>query len=480
MSKSLKRNAILNILNQIGTILFQFITFPYISRTLQTENYGKIMYCNSIMAYFLLMAALGTSGYAIREASRIKNNKLELEQFVNEIFTINCISSILSFSLYLITIIGFQGLRSNFIVFIILGFQIILNIFNIDWMNNVFESFLFITVRNIIIQIISVTLILVLVRDSSDYVIYTLILSFSVCAPSVYNFIRIKNKLNVHLTRKPCFGMHLKPILILFFNNVAVSIYVNSDITILGILETEYIVGIYSASVKIYSVVKKMFQAVVAVTLPRMSEYLKDKTRERYMNLLSKEIKTIITIVLPMLVGLFMISDNIILIVLGPSYLEGVAALRILSLALMFSSIATVLTTSVLLPNKKDKYILLSTGVSSVLNIILNLILIPYFSLKGAAITTVIAECTVVILALYFSKEYRIIEMLQNILAKAIVGSVGIIIVCKFIDIYDTGIICNTFFKIIFSMLVYIIVEGLMKNEIIIYMVKHFADKILK
>lgn len=480
MNKSLRKNAIFNIINQICTILFQFITFPYISRTLQTENYGKVMYCNSIMVYFLLMAALGTSSYAIREGSKIRKNKEELEQFINEIFTINCISSLISYLLYFITIVSIDGLHSNFIVFVVLGLQIILNIFNIDWLNNVFENFLFIAVRNLIIQILSVVLTIMLVKDSSDYIIYALILSISICSSSMYNYIRIKKKYNIHFTKKLHLEMHLKPIFILFFNNLAVSIYVNSDITILGIFHTEYIVGIYSASVKIYSVVKKMFQAIVAVTLPRMSEYAKNITDGNYKILLCEEIKIIITFVFPMLVGLFMISDNIILIVLGTNYLKGVVALRILCVALMFSSIATVLTTSVLLPNKGDKYILLSTGISSILNIILNIILIPYFSLNGAAITTVFAEFIVMALSLYFSREFHIIGMMKSILLKTIVGSISIIVVCHLVNLLEVGLIYNTIFKIILSIILYSFVEILIKNEIIINIVKTFEEKILK
>lgn len=463
-NKSLSKNAMLNTINQTCSILFQFVTFPYISRILQTDNYGRVAYCNSIMNYFLLLASLGTSSYAIREGAKICNDSGTLKKFSDEIFTINFVSSVLSSILYIILIYFVNDFHENSILLYVLGLQILLNVFNVDWINNVFEDFFFITVRNVIVQFISLILIITLVKTSKDYITYALVLSISACGSSLYNFCRIRKKVGIGFTQNPNVKSHIRSILILFFNNLAVTIYVNSDVTILGILKSEHIVGVYSSSVKIYSVIKKIFQAVVVVTLPRMAFYADKESKKNFCSLLDKEIKIILFIVFPMLTGLIMIAENAILIVSGENYLEGVDALRILCIALIFSALAMVLTTSVLLPIKKEKYILLSTSISSVMNIILNFILIPYMSLNGAALTTVFAEFTVAAIALYHSKEYKIGSSIISIAWKIFIGCGGIVAVCLVISNFKMGLFPDTLFKILFSVIVYLVIEIILKN----------------
>ena len=73
--KSIAVNAFLNGLRSLLNILFPLITFPYISRKLTVEGIGIYNFSNSIVSYFLMIAALGISNYAIREGAKYRNNK---------------------------------------------------------------------------------------------------------------------------------------------------------------------------------------------------------------------------------------------------------------------------------------------------------------------------------------------------------------------------------------------------------------------
>ena len=96
-NKSIKLNALLNIIKTCMSIIFPLITFPYVSRILGVENLGKINYGLSIISYFSLIAALGINVYAIREGSKIKNNKAKINQFINEVFALNIITMSISY-----------------------------------------------------------------------------------------------------------------------------------------------------------------------------------------------------------------------------------------------------------------------------------------------------------------------------------------------------------------------------------------------
>ena len=64
---SLKKNATLNVIRVLMSIIFPLITFPYASRTLGADNIGKVQFASSIIVFVGLFASLGVSNYAIRE-----------------------------------------------------------------------------------------------------------------------------------------------------------------------------------------------------------------------------------------------------------------------------------------------------------------------------------------------------------------------------------------------------------------------------
>ena len=85
-NKSMKLNLIINICNMILSKIYPLITFPYITRVLLASGVGKYNFIVSFISYFQLIAGLGISTFAIREGSKIRDDKKRLEKFANEIF----------------------------------------------------------------------------------------------------------------------------------------------------------------------------------------------------------------------------------------------------------------------------------------------------------------------------------------------------------------------------------------------------------
>lgn len=107
-SKSLGINAALNAIRSGLSVIFPLITYPYAFRILHAENIGRVNYALSIIGYFSLIAALGISTYAVREGAKLRNEKVRLNKFCNQIFTINIVTSIISYTLLLFCICTFK------------------------------------------------------------------------------------------------------------------------------------------------------------------------------------------------------------------------------------------------------------------------------------------------------------------------------------------------------------------------------------
>lgn len=107
-NKSLGINAVLNGIRSVLNLLFPLITFPYISRVLSISGMGIYNFSGTYVNYFILIAGLGISTYAIREGAKYRDNLEKIEKFSDQIFSINIISTLVAYILLAISLIIFK------------------------------------------------------------------------------------------------------------------------------------------------------------------------------------------------------------------------------------------------------------------------------------------------------------------------------------------------------------------------------------
>lgn len=480
--KSLQVNAILNSLRTILNIIFPIITFPYVSRVLGVRGIGIYNFSNSIVSYFLLIAALGINTYAIREGARIRENKSTINNFVSQVFTINICSTVIAYILLFLCLVVFVQLRKYMICILIFSLQIFFTTIGTEWIYQIYEDYTYITIRSIIFQIISIILLFVFVRGPKDYLNYAAITVFSAVGANVLNFIHARQYCHIRIVFNFDWKKHLIPILVLFAAGVANMIYVNSDVTLLGLMKNNYIVGIYSVSSKIYSLIKTLISALLIVTIPRLALLFGNNRIHEYKNILSKLTNTLIIFTLPASVGLFMLAKEIILIVSGSNFLRSICSLRILCFAYIFSILAWILSDCVLIPAKRENKVLISMSLSAILNIVFNILLIPYWNENAAAISTVLAEICMFVVNYHYAKDiigdvFKSKLVLKNFI-NSIVGCVGIVIVCILCNVIFNSMVIKTTFSVIISVIIYVGILILFRNKLILEILKKLQKRI--
>lgn len=422
--KSIFKNTFFSVVKTTASIIFPLITFPYISRTLTVEDIGKIEFSRSIVSYFLLLASLGINTYAIREGAKIKDDTSRLDTFTSQIFTLNLYSMGISISILLALILYFPYFNRYQEILLVLSLNIIGTTLSRDWLNSVFEDFRYITIRNIIIQFISLILMFIFVRKESDYLNYSILLVFSSIGAALLNFFYSRSFAKIKVTKNVEIHQHIKPIMLIFAINISTIIYVNLDVTILNFFNGDFASGIYSSATKIYTLLKNIVAAIIIVMLPRLSHMVGNSSQKIVESLTNKMLTYIILFVFPISIVTFFCSESIITFLMSEKFLSAAPALRLFSLALIFSSIASFMTTSVLLPHGGENKILFASVISAFINLLLNLWLIPIYGYNGAAFTTTISEFIMMILSYIFSKKY--IEF-KNQLLSLLIGVIGII-----------------------------------------------------
>lgn len=480
-TKSIKINGILSALKQVSTVLFPLITIPYVSRVIGNENYGKVNFGTSIVSYFILIAALGINAYAIREGSKFRIQKERFQQFANEVFTINIITTFFSYLLLAFLLIFWDKIDNYRLIIIIQAIPILFNTLGIEWTNNIYEDFFYTTVRYLVIQTLSIIGMFIFVRDENDFLIYVLITSFASVSGNIVNIYYIgKNYVKVKLVKIENVRKHLVPMIYLFGNMLANTIYVNSDITILTLLKGDAITGIYSIATKVYLIVKQFINSMVGVTLPRLSSYLGEGNVKEYNTLLNKILHTILVLVLPSTVGLFVLSEDIIYIISGPEYLSGYIALRILAIGLSFGVLSFFYVYSIMIPNGLEKTTLYYSLFSAAVNIVLNFIFIPRMGMNGAAITTTISEGIVLVLSRRRSKELFHLNISFKQMLPCLISCLGIGIISILAQIIISNSIIVIVTAITLSATFYMIIMVTMKDEVIESTVKNVVNRLLK
>ena len=446
-------------------MLFPLITFTYASRCLGVEAIGQYSYCSSIVDYFVLLAGLGIETYAIREAAGLRDNSVRFNDFTTEITSINFISMLFSYIIFLI--ICFIILPDKYrAISIIISLKIFFTTIGRNWICTVYEDFLYQTVRSIILQLLAIIFLFYTVKNSSSLPYYAFYCIFGTVLGGLCNFVYNKKycsfKINFKINLK-----HIKPILYIFATSISAIIYTSSDTTILGIFCSDYNVGLYAVSVKIYTIIRTVIAAVMIVSVPRFSYYIAKKLKENFNKLFSKTLNMLLFIGIPSVIGIIMLSKEIIYIVAGIEYLKSSTSLIILSFAILINIISYVVAYGVMIPLKREKFYMIITIISAVLNIVLNLIFVPIYMENAAAVTTLISEIAVLALCCFSVRNDIDVPRIKYNIVKSIIGGLFIIVICESIKKFIKFGFIETILAVICSFVCYIVVEITLKNEVL-------------
>lgn len=479
--KSLGINALLNGLRSALNLIFPLITFPYVARVLSVEGIGIYNFSNIYVNYFVLLAGLGIATYAVREGAKYRDDKRKISTFSSEIFSINIISTIIAYLLLIISLIVFKNLHNYVSTILIFSLQILFTTIGTEWIYTIYEDYSYITVRSIIFKVFSIILLFIFVRKPNDYVWYAGITVFSSVGSNILNFVHARSFIEIHFVKSINVKRHLKPILIIFASTVAVTLYVSSDTTILGLLKNDYAVGIYSVAVKIYTLTNGLLGGLLIVTVPRLAMLLGNKRMKDYTILLSQVINMITILIFPIATGLIMLSKEVILIIAGEKYLNSIFSLQIIAMALGFSIFSSIFDQCVLIPAKRERFVLRNTLITGVANVLLNFIMIPLISYDGAALTTVMSEAIVMSLNLRSARDIvgPIIFSKDNVknVFSSLIGCLGIVLVCSLGKLEMHSLILYIIVSVILSIIVYGIILIFCGNEIALFYLKKIKNR---
>ncbi len=480
--KSLKKNTVFNSIKTLSSIIFPLITFPYISRVLLPENVGKINFGLSIVSYFTLIATLGITTYAIRECSAVRDDKEKLSNTASQIFSINIVTTIMSYLALAGALAFYEKLENYRLLIAVQSLTIMATTLGADWLNSAMEDFKFITIRTISFQVISLVLMFIFVHNPEDYMKYAVISLVSSAGANLVNYWYRRRYCDVHMIwdvrHEIQWKRHIMPIMYLFVMLLAQNIYTNVDTTMLGLMIGDKEVGIYSTANKAASVIFQVIISIAWVVMPRMSALFSEREYPQINELLRKVFGIYMLVGVPCLVGVYMLSKDIVSIVAGSEYMDSALILQILMVGFVFNLFgASFWGNIILLPSKREKIYMKICCVTAILNVISNYTFIPIFGPPSAAVTT--GFCNFIMFIAFLITKDRNIKLMnvKNLVWTPVIGCILVVGVC----IVVSGV-CYLWLRVVLSVTcsvtVYFIVQLIGKNELLVDVLHKVSQKL--
>ena len=388
-----------------GDILSKILTMIltiFITRFFTEVEFGKLSFALSFTGLFIILIDLGIRLLIIRSMACDQKNA---SKYISNALMLKAVSSFIVFWLIVLTI-NLMGYPPDTKLAVYLGALIIILESLSGSLGSVFQAFqkMKYPAINKVVRVLlrfCITLPLLFL----GYGLIPVLLAYLIV--QIINFLMyiFQSRRFIKLEFKPDYQL-MKQLIIggfpFLLSSAFVVVYFRIDITMLSIMKGDAVVGWYSASYNLIDAIISLTMALNAALLPVAILYY-NESKEKLIRLYRTAAKVLFTVSLPIAVGGTLLAQNIILFLYKEKYYNSIIALQILLWALIPLFINYLLG-NLLIAIKKEKYGVPALFINCIVNVGLNLILIPKYSYVGAAISTVVSEIV------YFSMYYCIIS----------------------------------------------------------------------
>jgi O-antigen/teichoic acid export membrane protein len=419
--------------NLMGQALAFFIVI-YVGQTLSPEYYGIYNFIQSYTMYYFMFADLGLSLLAVREINQNENK----EEIASKIFNLRLMLGLISLVIYYISLPLVH--TSNLMALILYGPAVLFTSLSLDYLFISYSEMKYVGratfIKNATILLFSYFL----VRDSKSVVVLSAIYSLATFAVFFYMYITFKKKhflLKIKLVTRQDLDL-IKKGLPLAISLFMVQINNNFDVVYLSFVKSNTEVGYYSAAYKIVNFLVAVLCVYFNASYPTIAELYKKNIKELG-KFMSKFYDLGMLLVIPITVGGFAVAGKIIPFLFGSEYGSSVLLFKML-IVLLFIRMANSAFGAILMLGNNNKSYSFGLIMGASINVLLNIILIPFLSTKGSAIATLVAET---IQGVYFYYYYTRECSLPNVITSILKYGVCSLVMAFVINYFDFNLVLS-------------------------------------
>jgi len=466
----LVKNYLYNAGYNLLILLTPLLTVPYISRVLGPTGVGINATTNSVITYFLLAGTVGITIYGNREIAFIRDDTSKRSKVFWEIELLQIITIAIAYVAFLI----FLFFETQFkLAFFYQSFLIIAGAFDISWYFMGLEDFKKTVVRNTFVKLASLIAIFALVKSRNDIGIYILILSLSQLLGNISLWPYLVKSVSKPKWRDLNIMAHLLPSLSLFVPQVATTIYLAVNKTMLWKLDSVVASGYYDYSDKLIKIVLAVVTATGTVMLPHIANLYANHKMEQVKKYLYASCDFVLAISIPMAFGIAGISTTFAPWFFGAKFTSVNTLLLIEAPVIIFIGLSNVIGQQYLLPTKRTKEFTQSVVLGAVVNVVINIPLIIFWGVRGAMYATVFSELTVTLYQLFRTRKDLSIRKLFVNFWKYILAATIMFLVIFYLNTVMAISTISLAFQIIVGLVLYLGLLLILKPTIL-KQVKYF------
>lgn len=482
MTKSISKNAIFKTVLNISNIILPIIVMPFVLDAIKPQLNGYISVGENYTALFMIFASFGIYQYGLREVSRVRENKKKLRQTITSLFVIATITTTIISILYILFLVFFHRRDAYFYTCMVMGLNIVFNMFNVEWINEALENYDFIAVKTMAVKIIYNILTICFVKTEADFLFYIYLTCGINFINNISSFLYIKKRIQFDFSDLQL-KKHLKPMFSVVVLANTYILYTWLDKYMIGSLIGSTETGYYATAQKVMSMIDILMFTIVQVSIARLTNYLENHSKEIYLNLLNKIVKVYFLLLFPASIGLLGVSRQVI-IIMGKGtndYLPAVPILMVFSIYMLTIGIDRIIADQILYIFGKEKADAKLVLIGGILNLILNIILVITKTFTGATAigTTLIANLVVIAL------EYRLVKKELNLNIrlfafknlKYLYYSLIFIPITFTINKYIPNVLLSCTLDVFICCLVYLIILVTTKNVVFFELLNIFLEK---
>lgn len=402
------------------TLLLGLISFPILTRILTHEEYGIMGLVNTTLFLAVALAKGGLSDGIIRFYKEYSESNDKLAVFSSTIIIRGLILSLLTALLYISIfpfISGYLNINARYVtIFIIMAVYLFVRPLNIIVLNmlRVTGKTIFYNSVNIIGKIMSIVLSLLfliyLLKGLYGFfvgiILAEIIVSIILFSWFISNYKVLPNKVSGELAVKLIkFGT---PLLITELSYLLLSY---ADRYMIVAYHGEEVLGLYSVGYNLASYLSNIIMFSLSYTVvPLYVDIYEKDGKEETEEFLQKCLYYLIIAIMPVFFGYLAISNDLFITLASVKYASAATFSPIILLGSLFLGINYIFNAGLYL--KKKSMTLLAIMLSAVIiNIILNIILLPQYGVMGAAIATLLACIATTITTILLSYRHIFVRV---------------------------------------------------------------------
>lgn len=459
----------------ITTVLLSFsgiILLPILTKNLSIQAYGYWILIGVTIGMVTNIAMLGLPFTLVRFLAPLNEKEKIQEIFYSLYFLVICVSILISSIVYLFSDkIAYLLFDGNILIVKIMSIIILiecLNSFSIGYLRarEQIKRYSLLNIAKIVIQIISIAFLVLSGKGIIGAEIGLLISSLVVFL--FLNYIII-SEIGIKVPRFENIKDHLSFGIPTIPSNLSNWVVNASDRYLIGLFLGPASVGYYSPGYSLGNMINS-FSAPLNFILPAtLSKHYDNNNIDEVKNILTFSLKYYLIIAIPSFFGLSLLSKPLLNILTTPDIASnGYLITPFVALSSLLLGIYTIYQKIIIL-EKKTIITAKIAFIAAIINLVLNLLLIPYLGIIGAAFTTLIAYIIFLIFTLHYSSKFMTLSLDIKILIKDIFSS---IVMSYFIIIMNDNIDGMVSFVsvVVASAMIYIItlllIKGITKEDI--------------